>query len=232
MELPPSNILEIPSGIRAAGMIVYSKIREANKDLPIIVYSAIRDKDIISIFSNDRNTIFVSKLSSPAMNEIIERINTILNVKDAPFAFVKTFIVHGHNDALKLELKNYLQNTLKLPEPIILHEQSNVGRTIIEKFENYACCSNLVFVLLTPDDIVVASDKTDDEKRRSRQNVIFEMGFFMGQLGRLSGRIILLYQGSLELPSDISGVMLIDVSDGIESAGEKIRKEIQNVLRS
>jgi predicted nucleotide-binding protein len=52
------------------------------------------------------------------------------------------------------------------------------------------------------------------------------MGYFLGTLGRRSGRIILLYRGPIDLPSDISGVIFIDISGGIEAAGESIRKEV------
>src|SRR5437773_307160 len=56
---------------------------------------------------------------------------------------VRTFIVHGHDNEAKLELKNYLQNTLDLSEPVILHEKSSRGRTVIEKFEEAAQDVNL-----------------------------------------------------------------------------------------
>lgn len=98
---------------------------------------------------------------------------------------------------------------------------------VIEKFEDYAAMSALVFVLLTPDDTVAKGDEPDDSKRRARQNVIFEMGYFLGTLGRKSGRVILLYRGPLDLPSDISGITYIDISEGIEAAGEKIRREVK-----
>ena len=38
-------------------------------------------------------------------------------------AKLNTFIVHGRDEAAKFALKNYLQNSLGLSEPIILHEQ-------------------------------------------------------------------------------------------------------------
>ena len=137
---------------------------------------------------------------------------------------------HGHDDKMKLAVKNYLQNTLKLPEPIILHEQPTIGRTLIEKFDYYAANSQLAFVILTPDDQVVGADKNDDEKRRARQNVILELGFFLGSLGRQSGRVFLLHKGPLELPSDLNGVVYVDIANGIEAAGEQIRKELEHVL--
>ena len=163
------------------------------------------------------------------MKEIVNTINTMLGIESTappPIAF----IVHGHNDTAKLELKNYLQNTIGLPEPIILHEQPGLGRTLIAKFEDYALNSNLAFILLTPDDKMANEDDSDTEKRRARQNVILELGFFLGALGRESGRVILLHSGPLELPSDLSGVTYIDISKGIESAGEQIRRELRNVI--
>jgi len=162
------------------------------------------------------------------MRDIVDAIDNMLGIESAAAPPV-AFIVHGHNDTVKLELKNYLQNTLGLPEPIILHEQPGLGRTLISKFEDYALSSNLAFVLLTPDDKAAGHDDNDAEKRRARQNVILELGFFLGILGRESGRVLLLHSGPLELPSDLSGVVYIDISNGIESASEEIRRELKNV---
>ena len=143
----------------------------------------------------------------------------------------KCFIVHGRNDSMKGELKNYLQNTLDLGEPVILHEQPAMGRTIIEKFEQEAQNVDLVFVLLTPDDLVASGDEENSIKRRARQNVIFEMGYFFAKLQRLTGRVFLLSQGGVELPSDISGIIYVDISRGIKAAGEELRQELRPWLK-
>ncbi len=139
----------------------------------------------------------------------------------------KIFIVHGHDDLSRYKLKDYLQNTLHYPEPVILSDIASQGRTIIESFEEEAENAGLVFVLLTPDDL------TDDCRPRARQNVIFELGYFMGKLGRKSGRIIVLLKGNVDIPSDLSGILYIHiddgVDDGIQAAGEKIRKAIECV---
>ena len=146
---------------------------------------------------------------------------------------VRSFIVHGHDRQSLFELKDYLQNTLRLDEPVVLQQMPGQGRTLIEKFESEAEATELVFVLLTPDDRVADPSDTDTEKRRARQNVIFEMGFFLGKLGRTSGRVLLLYKDSLDIPSDIAGIEYIDITNGVGSAGERIRKELQafGVLR-
>jgi predicted nucleotide-binding protein len=127
-----------------------------------------------------------------------------------------------------LRLKNYLQNTLHWPEPLILREQPSGGKTLIEKFENFAGRVDCVFVLLTPDDVTRSNNPPD--LRRSRQNVIFELGYFYAQLGRKSGRIIVLYKGEIELPSDIQGIVWIRIDEGVEGAGEEIRRETSQLL--
>lgn len=216
------------SGSRSAGMEILREIRSRNNTLPIIVFSATQDMDLIHAIKDDPHTTFIPKWGMQNITEFVGKIYSVLGLTDA-LCLRNCFIVHGQNDLMKLSLKNYLQNILNLPEPIILHEQPNQGRTIIEKFEHYAMKSSLVFILLTPDDLGAKWDETDELKRRARQNVIFEMGYFLGLLGRSSGRVILLHQGPIELPSDLSGVVYIDISKGIEAAGEKIRKEIENV---
>jgi len=161
-------------------------------------------------------------------HELVARVALLLNAEDLPG--LKSFIVHGHDNAAKYELKNYLQNTLGFPEPVILHEQPSLGRTIIEKFEAESSDVDLIFVLLTPDDRPAELGSVNELKRRARQNVILELGYFLGKMGRRSGRIILLHKGQLDIPSDISGLIYIDISNGIDAAGEAIRKEISRLL--
>ena len=229
-------IMEYPSGLSqngtskvlTAGMEVLRAIRKRRRDLPVIVYSATQDGTIIDALSDYSRLKFISKWGSPTIEELVQEVNSTLGLPNETVQ-LRTFIVHGHNDATKLALKNYLQNTLNLPEPMILHEQPNMGRTLIEKFEDYAVLSSIVFVLLTPDDSVAKGEDSDNQKRRARQNVIFEMGYFLGMLGRRSGRVLLLHRAALEIPSDISGLVYIDIAQGIEAAGEQIRREIRYV---
>lgn len=230
MEIPDSLADEYVSGGRTTGMAIYRRIRERNPDVPILAYSATQDRDLVEVFRDDPNSRFLSKWTTPSMKEIVNTIATMLGIESTAPPPI-TFIVHGHNSAAKLELKNYLQNIIGLPEPIILHEEPSLGRTLIKKFEDYALFSNLAFILLTPDDKMASQDDSDTEKRRARQNVILELGFFLGVLGRESGRVFLLHSGPLELPSDLSGVVYIDISNGIEAAGEQIRRELQNVIQ-
>jgi predicted nucleotide-binding protein len=121
----------------------------------------------------------------------------------------KVFVVHGHDEGARESVARFLDR-LGL-ETIILHEQATGGRTIVEKLEHYAEVDFAV-VLLTPDDIggLKSSDPSKLEAR-ARQNVILELGFFAGKLGRK--HVCALYKGPLELPSDYLGVGYVPLDE-------------------
>ena len=120
----------------------------------------------------------------------------------------RVFIVHGRDEAAKEAVARFLTK-LQL-EPIILHEQPNQGRTVIEKFEGSADVDFAV-ILLTPDDIGHLADDIDNPKPRARQNVIFELGYFVGRLGR--SRVCALHKGGVEILSDYDGVIYVSMDD-------------------
>jgi predicted nucleotide-binding protein len=113
------------------------------------------------------------------------------------------FIVHGHAEGPKHEVARYLENSSNAT-PIILHEQAKRGLAIIEQLEEYAATAAFAIVLLTADDHGGAV-RSGEDRARARQNVVFELGFFIGALGR--SRVAVLYQESVELPSDMSGIL-------------------------
>jgi predicted nucleotide-binding protein len=117
-----------------------------------------------------------------------------------------------------------------------------MGRTIIEKLERESELPGYAFILLTPDDIGCERDQSinieqfaySDQKLkdlninfryRARQNVIFELGYFLGLLGR--ERVCYLYKGDLELPSDISGIAYKRFTNRISEIAWEIRKELK-----
>ena len=119
----------------------------------------------------------------------------------------KVFIVHGHDNEAKLETARTLTNGGF--EPIILHEQPDSGRTIIEKIERFADVCYAV-VLYTECDLGRdKNDSVDDERFRARQNVVFEHGYLIGKLGR--DRVTALVKGNIETPGDISGVVYTEM---------------------
>ena len=117
------------------------------------------------------------------------------------------FIVHGHDVGLKNEVARFITNMGY--EPIILHEQPNAGKTIIEKIESL---SNVCYaiILYTPCDMG-ASKKTKELLPRARQNVVFEHGYLIGRLGRK--RVCALIKEDVERPGDIDGVIYVEYDD-------------------
>jgi len=203
------------------GVAIARKLLEKKPSLRTVMLSSDFTNAEAEAWAGAHSIPFVPKhRGGEALLDALRRLGVISGGR-TPLAF----IVHGHDSQAVLELKDYIQNTLHWQEPIVLREQINSGKTLIEKFEEFARNVDCVFVLLTPDDRTV-SKGTNATKRRSRQNVIFELGFFYAALERKKGRVVLLYKGKVEIPSDISGIVWIDISKGIASAGEAIRKEV------
>jgi predicted nucleotide-binding protein len=118
----------------------------------------------------------------------------------------RVFVVHGHNQ----EVKETVARTLSVLhlEPIILGEEANNGRTIIEKFEQSSDVAFAV-VVLTADDLGAPRAAPGALKSRARQNVILELGYFIARLGRK--RVCTLYEEGVEIPSDILGVGYVPI---------------------
>ena len=115
------------------------------------------------------------------------------------------FIVHGHDQGMKLAVARVIEGLGF--KPIVLHEQPDKGRTLIEKLEDYSDVGFAV-VLLSADDMGYERiESAKDERPRARQNVVFELGYFIGRLGR--GNVVALHpaDAKFELPSDFSGVL-------------------------
>ncbi|MGO8702623.1 MAG: TIR domain-containing protein [Candidatus Brocadiia bacterium] len=131
------------------------------------------------------------------------------------------FIVHGHDQALLQQVARFVE---KLDiKPVILFEVPGKGQTVIEKLESNSDVP-FAIVLLTPDDIGRAAKKGDELHPRARQNVVLELGYFLGKLGRPN--VAALYDESVELPSDYRGVDYVKID--AEGAWKlKLAKELK-----
>ena len=133
----------------------------------------------------------------------------------------KVFLVHGHDSGVKNAVARFLQNNGLTV--VILDEIAGQGRTIIEKVEDHSSVGYAV-VLMTPDDIATGPDGGEPDYR-ARQNVIFELGFFVGKLQR--GRVCVISKEGIELPSNYWGVEYIPWD-----AGEGWKFKLQRELRA
>jgi hypothetical protein len=128
----------------------------------------------------------------------------------APAAVVpvskRVFVVHGHDHGAKETVARYLER-LGL-DAVILHEKPSESRTVIEKIEAYSDVGFAV-VLLTPDDVGAAKADSANLRARARQNVVLELGYFLGKLRR--SRVCALYTPGVEIPSDYQGVLFIEL---------------------
>jgi predicted nucleotide-binding protein len=120
----------------------------------------------------------------------------------------RIFLVHGHDVAAKESVARFIEKLSLMP--LILHEQANEGQTIIEKFESHSNV-NFAVVLLTPDDIGASAKSKEALRPRARQNVVLELGYFTGKLGRQ--RVCALFRPGVEVPSDFHGVLFVELDE-------------------
>lgn len=151
------------------------------------------------------------------LDSIVDRLELIDEFVESAATTMKSlgeknvFIVHGHDIQAQQTVARFLERCQI--KPIILADQPDGGDTIIEKFEREASKASFAVVLLTADDVgqsnAEASSVPDSLRPRARQNVILELGYFVGFLGRK--RVCALKKGQIELPSDYVGVVYTDM---------------------
>ena len=168
--------------------------------------------DLILDQGKDVTEIILSRKNLPPSMGLTSKQKTKPKLKNV-------FIIHGRDYNPVLELQKLLLE-FEL-NPILLDEQPNKGRTILEKLERYLDVG-FAFVILTPDDFG-RLDSGITEVRA--QNVIFEFGFFVGILGR--SRVCCLLKGNTILPTDIHGLAYIHFESSVLEARQKIVEELR-----
>ena len=141
-------------------------------------------------------------------NRLLESVRKRLNASGARPPGGKVFIVHGHASAEKHQVARFLHQ-VSGEEPVTLHEAPSLGKTLIEKLEHYAADVGFAVILLTGDDMGRA--KAGEEQPRARQNVVLELGYFIGLLDR--DKVAVLYENGVESPGDMSGVLYVPLDE-------------------
>lgn len=194
---------------------------QRTKHIPIILHTILDRSDLQSEIQNLRpNVIFCPKGSGAEhllklIRSCVALARPLPKNKALNTDILQTiFLAHGHDREAKETVARFIE---KLGfQLIVLHEQPNAGRTIIEKFED---CSDVAFavILLTPDDVGAPAGRpgkllSRTAKPRARQNVVLELGYFLAKLGRQ--RVCALYKGDIEIPSDYDGVLYVPMDSG------------------
>jgi predicted nucleotide-binding protein len=138
----------------------------------------------------------------------------------------RVFIVYGHDVASRESLE-LLLHKMGL-EPIVLQDLPAQGDTIIEKLEHYLGEHGNVgygCVLLTPDDQGNKAGQDGEKRYRARQNVVLELGMVLARLGRR--RVAILHKESVELPSDIAGLIYIAYKERVDEVRMKLYQELK-----
>jgi predicted nucleotide-binding protein len=218
MMLPDDLNTWVTKGGLLSGVELARKIKSFKPQIKIVMVSnAVHDLTSAGLI---RNKIIEKYYWKPHLYEapgfFVREIKRIQKNGCAP---AHSFIVHGHDTELINELKIFVADKLQWPPPRVLEDLPSATRTIIEKFEAHAADTDVVFVLLTAND------------GGPRPNVMYEFGYFVGKFGRMSGRIILLKKGSVEIPTDLHGVICVDVTSGLDSLQETLQRELPYYFR-
>lgn len=131
------------------------------------------------------------------------------------------FLIHGRDEAKWRELKDIVQSEFRL-NPIVLIQQPDAGcKTVVEKFEHYAQTCSYAIAVFTPDDEVTAGAET---YLQARPNVIYELGWFCGRLGREN--VMLLLKEGTSMFSDFGGIIQKRFSQNIAEKIVEIRGDL------
>ena len=164
------------------------------------------------------------------LSELINRIALVLNEassqqpasRAAAQQISRTvFIIHGRDEVNMLRLERLLTDHWQI-DVRVLREQPGRGRTLIEKFEEEAQTAAFSIALLTPDDLIEAPD---GRYSQARPNVVFELGWFCGRLGR--AQTCILFKRGTKLHSDLEGISRIEFSDSVEEKVLDIERELK-----
>jgi CheY-like chemotaxis protein len=207
-----------------SGLVLARWIRADHIHLPIIGYSVVSTTTVVDWFRSQGNG-YIQKTPFADPRETARQIAALLRGDYA--GACRVFLVHGKDRELLNEVKSFLDRA-GFRDVIVLEESAGSGRTIIENLEVYTASANLALVLLTPEDTYIEDDGRTS--RRARQNVVLELGFLLGRASRQHGGVIVLYKAPLKIPSELDGLVFVDVSGGFAAAEERLRDEIRRVV--
>ena len=205
----------------------YQQAKDFNRGPYNSLYDVHPDEFQASIAKSKANSLALLRQAVKSLHERLDEVGdqastSPIEKSSSAHSSRKVFVVHGHDGEAREVVARFLSGIGF--EPIILHEQANLGRSVIEKVEANAEVGFAV-VLLTPDDLGRAKS-ADDLEPRARQNVLLELGYFLAKLGR--GKVCALKRGIVEIPSDFAGVVWEELDDA-GAWKQKLARELKAV---
>src|ERR1041385_9224120 len=174
--------------------------RPETASVPVLIHSAVDPAGITELNGLPAHVMYARKGS-----DLASLVRSVLQpTTDVPSSR-RVFIAHGHNAEIRKAAVELLRR-LDL-DPVVLVDEAAKGRTLVELLERNAKVDYAV-ILLTADDLGRAKTEARSQKR-ARQNVVFELGFFIGRLGR--ERVCSLYESGVEIPTDYEAVKYIQL---------------------
>jgi len=123
----------------------------------------------------------------------------------------RIFVVCGTDDEMKQAITHALTKLWLVP--VVMCEEPSQGRKIVERFADYADVGFAV-VLLSPDDFAYAKDESPTKRKlRPRQDVVFELGFLLGRLGKGNVLVFCKECANFEGPTDFEGIKVTAFDD-------------------
>ncbi|MBY2925955.1 nucleotide-binding protein [Rhizobium leguminosarum] len=207
------------SGVFGHGTIEYNRYKSsAHLDFYVLILggnSTPASKIRSEVAKNVASSLATLKQAVRDLEEEIEHAAPAIAQATVAVASVgsssKVFLVHGRDNESKNEVARFLEK-IGL-EVIILHERPNLGRHLLTKFQEEAGDVGFAVILITPDDEGGLAGAAVLEPR-ARQNVIFELGFFIGRLG--ASHVAALVKADVVRPSDFDGIgyIALDAAGG------------------
>jgi predicted nucleotide-binding protein len=212
--------LILPSTLENCQLLAYSAYKELglidqNKGVNFVMslFHVSKISDNYYEFNRLFHDYFIS-----AINDILIANPEIQNEVPEKVDGSTVFIIHGHDDHLKTEVQLLMYKAAV--KSFVLHEVADKGRHTLDKLIEETKEAGYAIALLRPDDLA------DEGKSRTRQNVILEIGYFLGRLGK--ARVRMIVKEEIDIPSDLHGV-LYQRYDQAGAWKSKLVKEMQAV---
>lgn len=220
MPVPKRYSASVAAG-KLAGYVLWDAIRQKDP-LTHVIFASAGEPELLGDAKTDPRAHFLRKPVN--RSELQRRINSFEDGLGA----LRVFVVHGRDSQALTELELFLAR-LGVKEPVILRRILGENSTVIEKLEYTAETADACVVLITADDIGRLKQDSKDNARM-RQNVLFELGYFLGKFGRKSGRVLVFTVGEVEMPSDLSGVDFVRVREGFGKIEAHVVEQVRGAL--